>query len=281
MRRMNSRIHSRSYAAKTIVVVVWSAFLVCCVGAFHTNRYHSLVRIHEIGSSSANPTINLIDSVEHYKWLPSSNKCPLSRRGDKYRGTSLYALLESGINPLQSIAIFTAVLFILSTQREIDSVDRIIFDAKKELETVPEKGETSQDLLQEVEPKEDVNATTTEEASTKVETINDEEFSIIEEEMTGPSDNSPTYGRSYSSTVSFATPDIDEMKKRVASTLASERAKKKMLEEQLDGASEKSEEYKSKSMSIEFPRKSKKKSRMFIRIVKKVIMPWKKFSQLS
>lgn len=276
MRRMNSRIHSRSYTVKTIVVVVWSVFLVSCVGAFHTNRYYSLIRIHEIGSSSANPTINLIDSVEHYKWLPSSNKCPLGRRGDKYRDTSLCALLESGINPLQSIAIFTTILFILSTQREIVSVDRTIFDAKKDIETVSEKGETSQDLLQEVEPKEDVNATTTE-ASTKVETIN-EEFLIIEEETTGLSDNFPTYERPYSSTVSFATPDIDEMKKRVASTLASERAKKKMLEEQLDCASEKSEEYKSKSMLIEFPRKSKKKSRMFIRIVKKVIMPWKKFT---
>jgi hypothetical protein len=42
-----------------------------------------------------------------------------------------------------------------------------------------------------------------------------------------------------------------------------------------------SEEHESKSTLIEFPSKSKKRSRIVIRIVKKVMMPWKKFSELS
>lgn len=285
MRRTNTAIHSRSsHAALVLSALLFSS---CSVGAFHPNSHSLLVGIHHSSSFESNPAVSLIGNVEKHAWIPSSVNVPSTRR-DKSRITSLHAtILESGIESLQSIAIFTAVLFILSSQREKVSVDQIILDTKKEKETaVSETEETPQDLFQQeveyAENKEDVNATT----SMMIVDATDTDNPIIEEEveeMMEPFDNIPANVRSSTATESFTTPNIDEMKRRVASTLASEKAKKQRLEEQMEveNMTDESDEHESKSTLIEFPSKSKKRSRIVIRIVKKVIMPWKKFSELS
>lgn len=284
MRRTNTAIHSRSSHAALVLSALFFSCSCCSVGAFHSNSHSLLVRIHHSSSFDTNPAVSLIGNFEKHAWVPSSVNV-LSTRRDKSRITSLHAtILESGIESLQSIAIFTAVLFMLSTQREKVSVNQIILDTKKEKETVSETEETPQDLFQEVEyaEKEDGNATT----SVMIVDATDTDNPIIEEEVEEimePFDNFPANVRSSTATESFTTPNIDEMKRRVASTLASEKAKKQRLEGQMEveNMTDESEEHESKSTLIEFPSKSKKRSRIVIRIVKKVMMPWKKFSELS
>mmetsp|Transcript_10821 Transcript_10821/g.20237 ORF Transcript_10821/g.20237 Transcript_10821/m.20237 type:complete len:281 (+) Transcript_10821:89-931(+) len=270
----------RSHKASVLLFILVVPF----VGAFHPNSY-TLAGKHYIDSPFVYTPTSLIANSDNYARVhPSSsskNCCSstTSRRRDRMTSsTSLYGLLESGIESLRYITIFAAVLFLLSSQREKAPVDEITFDTKKGRNELSQTEETpKQEILfqKEIEHEnEDLNSI--EHPVTEIEPI-DNNVSLAEEEMIESSDDVAIDETSYSSTVSFATPNIDEMKRRVASTLASEKAKSKRLEEQEDSMILQSQDHESKSRLMKFPRKSKNRSRVLLRLVKKMIMPWRKF----
>jgi len=270
----------RSHKASVLLFILVVPF----VGAFHPNSY-TLAGKHYIDSPFVYTPTSLIANSDNYARVhPSSsskNCCSstTSRRRDRMTSsTSLYGLLESGIESLRYITIFAAVLFLLSSQREKLPVDEITFDTKKGRNELSQTEETpKQEILfqKEIEHEnEDLNSI--EHPVTEIEPI-DNNVSLAEEEMIESSDDVAIDETSYSSTVSFATPNIDEMKRRVASTLASEKAKSKRLEEQEDSMILQSQDHESKSRLMKFPRKSKNRSRVLLRLVKKMIMPWRKF----
>jgi hypothetical protein len=260
--------------------------LLYCVEAFHPNSNPlTNVAVHSNGIITSSCTTRATNpggsgSLKDNNILKHTSQFPLNNLSRyRCRKIALHAILEPGIDSLQTIAIFAAALFILSSQREIVTpfYDIISDRTQTKLQSM-ENEEIPQaviDLKHGVH-KNDTNVTVAVEMS---DAINDDatkpEGEVIQSfEMfsTMEQDQEPKSPK-------LNSPNINEMKRRVASTLASEKAKKDRLKEQVEDrivlASEK------RTGRIEFPRKSKNKQpRAIIRVVKKLLMPWKKFSQL-
>jgi hypothetical protein len=195
---------------------------------------------------------------------------------------ALNGILEAGIDPLTTTAIFAAAFFILSAgQTEIVTTEDIKMGK-----------ETLEDLKNEEEN------TKIDEALEKPDLI-DDSVKVVMEEMITSFQNSPIQSRSTRPAAIAFDPDISSLKRRVASTLKSEMAMKERLgEEHEEIMQEILMQEPGPQKPIPKPKvvepilaafleeeeeieEKVEKSPVMARIVKKLVMPWKKFSTLS
>ena len=195
---------------------------------------------------------------------------------------ALNAILEAGIDPLTTTAIFAAAFFILSAgQTEVVTSEDIKM-GKERLKDLAENEEKN---------------TKIDKALEKTDLI-DDSVKIVMEDMITSFQNSPIQSRSRPAAISF-DPDISSLKRRVASTLKSEMAMKERLgEEHEEIMQEILMQEPGPQKPIPKPKvvepilaafleeeeeieEKVEKSPVMARIVKKLVMPWKKFSTLS
>jgi len=186
---------------------------------------------------------------------------------------ALNVILESGIDPLTSTAIFAAAAFLLFGQTEIVTTEDIKMGKErlKDLANAEKNTEIDKSLE-------------------KMDLIDDSVKSAMEE-MINSFQKSPIQSRSRPTAISFDTPEISSLKRRVASTLKSEMAMKERLgNEHEDMIQEILMQQPGPQKPILKPKvvepnlaeeEKVKKSPVVVRIVKKMVMPWKKFSTLS
>ena len=166
---------------------------------------------------------------------------------------SLTAILESGIDPLATTAIFVAAFLVLAGQSEVVSTEDIKL-GKERLEELPGESGSMTDSVRKAM-----------------------------DEMIENFEKSPMSTRSRPVAVSMTSPETASVKRQVASTLASEIAMKERLEDQnhilmMEPGPQKPIP---KPKFIRPPLEEKQKSPFASRFLKKLAMPWKKFSKLS
>lgn len=195
---------------------------------------------------------------------------------------ALNAILEAGIDPLTTTAIFAAAFFILSAgQTEIITTEDIKMGKERLKDLANAEKNTEIDKALE-----------------KMDLIDDSVKSAMEEMITS-FQNSPIQSRSRPSAISFDS-EISSLKRRVASTLKSEMAMQERLGKEneelmqeilMEQPGPQKPILKPKVVEpilaafleeeVEEEEEKVTKSSVVARIVKKLVMPWKKFSTLS
>lgn len=222
---------------------------------------------------------------------------------------SLNAIFDDGSLALMSTAIFSAAFIVLGSQNENFLNDLVsteetklgnkVEGEKKEEEkpvTASDAAESSDgDSEEEVVEKEEVAVVSTDEekdvnddTETSSTEVISEDVRKVMEDIIEENEKAPKVVKSRPAPVSATPNKLGSLKKQVASTLASEMAMKERLQKNTS-------EEKEVAMMEPGPQKTipkpavitppedppKKKSALPIRVVKKILMPWKKFSKLE
>jgi hypothetical protein len=193
--------------------------------------------------------------------------------------------MDLGIDPAASAAIVSAAIIVFAGQKTNEK------NAEDDVETSTEDDVA---VAGEIETKEDVGAESTAEAvdegvSTTDDSGIDNTVKSAMEDMIKEYENDPKPAKK-SRPTSLQTPDVDAAKKKVASTLAGEMAMKERL---TSSSSDLDIDIKimepgpqkaiPKPMAVSSPEgesEEKENSHAAVRILKKVFMPWRKFSNL-
>jgi len=198
-------------------------------------------------------------------------------KAERMHDVSLTAIIESGIDPITTTAIFVAAYLLLSGQSEVVSVEDVEL-GKERLQDLPDEASSVELGKERLQDLPDEGSSVTDNTD-----LIDEGVQKAVEEMIDNFDKAPMPTRSRPLAVSLTSSEMASVKRRVASTLANEIAMKERLGVATEVLMMKPGPQKliPKPKFIRPPLVEKRKSHVAIRIFKKLAMPWKKYSNLS